>query len=71
MKIHRIIEREKPVHTDYYVIFAAPEEKEVDTGITVGITSTVGVDTWVSGEAAEEYFPMEDAGGGMSESEDG
>ncbi|MEZ0230743.1 MAG: phage tail protein [Planctomycetota bacterium] len=66
MKIHRIIEREKPVHTDYYVIFAAPEEKEVDTGITVGITSTVGVDTWVSGADAEAYFPMEDASGGMS-----
>ncbi len=63
MKIHRIIEREKPVHTDYYVVFAAPEEKEVDTGITVGITSTVGVDTWVSGADAEAYFPMEDASG--------
>jgi len=67
MKIHRIIEREKPVHTDYYVIFAAPEEKEVDTAITVGITSTVGVDTWVSGADAEAYFPMEDA----SEMDDG
>lgn len=66
MKIHRIIEREKPVHTEYYVVFAAPEEKEVDTGITVGITSTVGVDTWVSGADAEAYFPMEDPSGSMS-----
>lgn len=63
MRIHRIIEREKPAHTDYYLVFAPPEEKEADTGITVGITSTVGVDTWVTGEDAEAYFPMEDAGG--------
>lgn len=64
-RIHRIIEKEKPAHTDYYVIFAAPEEQEVDTGITVGITSTIGVDTWVGGEEAEAYFPMEDDGGTM------
>jgi phage tail-like protein len=63
MKIHRIIEREKPAHTDYYVIFAATEEKEVDTGITVGVTSTIGVDTWVSGSDADAYFPMEEEGG--------
>jgi phage tail-like protein len=60
MKIHRIIEREKPVHTDYYVVFAPPEEKELETGMTVGITSTVGVDTWVSGAEAEAYYPLED-----------
>ncbi|MBI3725785.1 hypothetical protein HY251_17800 [bacterium] len=61
-KIHRIIEREKPAHTDYYLVFAAPEEQEVDTGITVGITSTIGVDTWVGGAEAEAYYPMEDEG---------
>jgi phage tail-like protein len=68
-KIHRIIEREKPAHTDYYVIFAKPEEEEVDTGFTVGITSTIGVDTWVGGADAEAYFPLEDDAGGMGESE--
>jgi phage tail-like protein len=65
LKIHRIIEREKPAHTDYYVIFAAPEEKDVETGFTVGVSSTIGVDTWVGGEEAEAYFPMEDDAGGM------
>ena len=64
-KIHRIIEKEKPAHTDYYVIFAAPEEEELDTGITVGVTSTIGVDTWVGGAEAEAYFPMEDDAGAM------
>jgi phage tail-like protein len=63
LKIHRIIEREKPAHTDYYLVFAAPVETEIDTGMTVGIASTVGVDTWVTGAAAEEYYPLEDAGG--------
>ena len=59
-KIHRIIEREKPAHTEYYLVFAVPEEQEVDTGFTVGITSTVGVDTWVGGAEAEAYYPLED-----------
>jgi hypothetical protein len=65
MKIHRIIEREKPAHTDYYLVFKAPEEKEIDTAITVGITSTIGVDMWVSGADADAYFPMAEPGEGM------
>ncbi|HZU95993.1 MAG TPA: phage tail protein [Planctomycetota bacterium] len=70
LKIHRIIEREKPAHTDYYVIFAAPEEKEDETGFTVGVSSTIGVDTWVGGAEAEAYFPMEDEGGMETEGEE-
>jgi hypothetical protein len=37
----------------------------VETGFTVGVSSTIGVDTWVGGEEAEAYFPMEDDAGGM------
>ncbi len=46
-RIHRIIDREKPAHTDYYVIFQPEEEKEEDFAIEVGIRSTIGVDTWM------------------------
>jgi len=49
-KIHRILDREKPAHTDYYLIFQAEPEKEEDFGIEVGIRSTIGVDTWTSSE---------------------
>ena len=56
LRIHRIIEQEKPVHTDYYLLFAEREEEEVDTALTVGVSSTVGVDTWLSGDDAEGYF---------------
>lgn len=45
-RIHRILDREKPAHTDYYVIFQPEEEQEEDFGIEVGIRSTIGVDTW-------------------------
>lgn len=66
LRIHRIIEQEKPVHTDYYLIFAEPEEQEIDTGITVGVSSTIGVDTWIQGEEAEFFDPL---GGGEDEME--
>ncbi|MGE0711380.1 MAG: phage tail protein [Planctomycetota bacterium] len=56
LRIHRIIEQEKPVHTDYYLIFAEREEEELDSSFTVGVSSTVGVDTWLAGDAAESYF---------------
>jgi len=49
-KIHRILDREKPAHTDYYVIFQKEEEKETDTAIVVGVSSTIGVDTFMGGE---------------------
>jgi hypothetical protein len=54
-RIHRIIEQEKPVHTDYYLTFADKEDDGADlgTGITIGVTSTIGVDTWIKGEEAE------------------
>jgi phage tail-like protein len=58
MKIHRIIEQEKPVHTDYYLTFAEPEEVELDTSFTVGVTSTVGVDAWLQGPEADFYDPL-------------
>lgn len=59
LRIHRIIEQEKPVHTDYYLTFAEPDAKDDDdTGITVGVTSTVGVDMWLKGEEAEEFDPL-------------
>ncbi|MFC1705416.1 phage tail protein [Planctomycetota bacterium] len=45
-RIHRILDREKPAHTDYYVIFQPEEEQEEDFAIEVGIRSTIGVDTW-------------------------
>jgi phage tail-like protein len=45
-KIHRILDREKPAHTDYYLIVQPEPEKEEDFGIEVGIRSTIGVDTW-------------------------
>jgi phage tail-like protein len=48
-KIHRILDREKPAHTDYYLIFQPEPEKEEDFGIEVGIRSTIGVDTWTGG----------------------
>lgn len=59
-RIHRIIEQEKPVHTDYYLTFADPEERDDDgdTGITIGVTSTVGVDMWIKGEEAEAFDPL-------------
>ncbi|RMG06373.1 MAG: hypothetical protein D6731_25945 [Planctomycetota bacterium] len=69
LKIHRIIEQEKPVHTDYYLTFAEPEEEERDTSFTIGITSTIGVDAWLQGEAAEMYDPL--AGPAMAPAEDG
>jgi phage tail-like protein len=62
MKIHRIIEQEKPVHTDYYLTFAEPEEDEADTSFTIGVTSTVGVDAWMQGEDAEIYDPLSGPG---------
>jgi phage tail-like protein len=60
LKIHRIIEQEKPVHTDYYLTFAEPEEADLDTSFTVGVTSTIGVDAWLQGPAAEMYDPLAD-----------
>ncbi|MCW8137940.1 MAG: PASTA domain-containing protein [Planctomycetota bacterium] len=57
-RIHRIIEQEKPVHTDYYLTFAEPTDDgdDADTGITVGVTSTIGVDTWIKGDPDDEAF---------------
>jgi phage tail-like protein len=49
-KIHRIIDNEKPAHTQYYVIFAPEEEVEEDFAIEVGLRSTIGVDTWIGTE---------------------
>jgi phage tail-like protein len=49
-RIHRIIDREKPAHTDYYIIFQPEEEEEEDFGIEVGIRSTIGVDTWTASD---------------------
>ena len=64
LRIHRIIEQEKPVHTEYYLLFAEREEVELDTAITVGVTSTVGVDTWIQGDEAEAFFdPLGDLEG--------
>jgi phage tail-like protein len=63
-RIHRIIEQEKPIHTDYYLTFAEAEEKDVETGITVGVTSTVGVDMWLKGDDAAAFDPL--AEGGMT-----
>ena len=66
LRIHRIIELEKPVHTDYYLTFAQPEEEEEgDTGITIGVSSTIGVDTWLDGDAADDFDPLGGLGGDM------
>lgn len=66
LKIHRIIEQEKPVHTDYYLTFAQPaEESDEDTGITIGVSSTIGVDTWLDGDDAGEFDPLGGLGGEM------
>jgi phage tail-like protein len=69
-RIHRIIEQEKPVHTDYYLTFAEPEEESIDTGLVVGVSSTIGVDTWVEGDAAayETYYGADDGMESASES---
>ncbi|MDC3378839.1 phage tail protein [Planctomycetota bacterium] len=69
LKIHRIIEQEKPVHTDYYLTFAEPEEQELDTGITVGVTSTIGVDTWIQGGDEDYFDPLGGMGDSMSSEE--
>lgn len=71
-RIHRIIEQEKPVHTDYYLTFAEPEDdgSEADTGITVGVTSTIGVDTWIKGDAAEPFDPLGGDEGSMASSDE-
>jgi len=73
-KIHRIIELERPVHTDYYLTFAAPEEADPSSAFVVGVSSTVGVDTWVDGEAYlagadEEEDGMEPSAPGDAEEE--
>jgi len=58
-RIHRIIEQEKPIHTDYYLVFAEREDDDDgDTGITVGVSSTIGVDTWIQGAEAEAFDPL-------------
>lgn len=50
-RIHAIIQSERPVHTNYYLQFAPPEEAgEEARGVQVGVRSRVGVDTWVTGE---------------------
>ncbi len=69
LRIHRIIEQEKPIHTDYYLTFAEPEDgDDEDTGITVGVSSTVGVDTWLKGEDAEYFDPLGGEGDSMESS---
>jgi len=55
-KIHRIIEQEKPAHTEYYIVFAAEAEVEADLGIEVGLRSTIGVDT----DLADGVIELED-----------
>lgn len=47
-RIHRILDMEKPAHTDYYVVFLPEEEKDEDFAIEVGVRSTIGVDTWTA-----------------------
>lgn len=71
-RIHRIIEQEKPVHTDYYLTFAEPEDDgdDADTGITVGVTSTIGVDTWIKGDAAEPFDPLGGDEGAMASADE-
>ncbi len=54
-RIHRIIEREKPAHTQYYLTFQ-PSEDEEDFGIVIGEASTVGVDTDMAGDPS--YLDM-------------
>ncbi len=65
-RIHRIVEREKPIHTDYMLVFAEPEEQEAESAFTVGVSSTIGVDTWIDGDDAAAYDPL--AGEGSMES---
>lgn len=71
-RIHRIIEQEKPVHTDYYLTFAEKDEGggEADTGITIGVTSTIGVDTWIKGDEAEAFDPLGGDEGSMTSADD-
>lgn len=71
-RIHRIIEQEKPVHTDYYLTFAEPEDDggDADTGITIGVTSTIGVDTWIKGDAAEPFDPLGGDEGSMASADE-
>ncbi len=71
-RIHRIIEQEKPVHTDYYLTFAEPEDDgdDADTGITIGVTSTIGVDTWIKGDAAEPFDPLGGDEGSMTSADE-
>lgn len=68
LRIHQIVEREKPVHTDYYLTFAEPEEVELDSSFVVGVSSTIGVDTWVRGDA-EDYYVLTSGEGGLYSSE--
>ena len=73
LRIHQIIEREKPVHTDYYLTFAEPEEVELESSFVVGVSSTIGIDTWVRGDGEDHYVltagdaddPLADLAGGM------
>jgi phage tail-like protein len=66
LRIHRIIEQEKPVHTDYYLIFAEREERQFDGSFTIGVSSTIGVDTWLDGAEAEAYYdPLGDGESSM------
>lgn len=69
-KIHRIIEQEKPIHTDYYLTFAEKTEKEVESAFVVGVSSTVGVDTWLQGDDATAYDTL-GAEGSMDAGGDG
>jgi phage tail-like protein len=69
LRIHRIIEREKPIHTDYYLTFAEKEEQQVESAFVVGVSSTIGVDTWLQGDAAEAFDPLGD--GSMESTSEG
>jgi phage tail-like protein len=71
LRIHRIIEREKPIHTDYYLTFAEKDEREVESAFVVGVSSTIGVDTWLQGEAAEAFDPLGGEGSMESSSDEG
>ena len=71
-RIHRIIEQEKPAHTDYYLTFAEPEDDgdDGDAGITIGVSSTIGVDTWITGDAAEAFDPLGGDEGSMASADE-
>ena len=54
--------------------FAEPEEVELESAFVVGVSSTIGIDTWVRGDGEDHYVltgggddegPLADLEGGM------